>query len=199
MAQVRRVRRVIRKFDPWTVLKVSLLFHVVATIGLVLGLVILWSVILNVGIPQSLDNFFENITLLDPDLSFFNNGQQYFRVVIFLGMIWTVAMTAATTLAAILYNLISDVVGGVEVVMLEESLRIPQAEPGSSVVRPPRAWGAPEVPDPMHADIPTEAQPAISADGPPPPPDGQLVGDRNRGRTAAMEALDDIAQVSSPD
>jgi hypothetical protein len=164
MAQVRRVRRVIRKFDPWTVLKVSLLFHFVVTIGLTLGLVILWSVILNVGIPQSLDNFFESITLLDPDLSFFNNGQQYFRVVIFFGMIFTVAMAAATTIAAILYNLISDVVGGVEVVMLEESLQVPAPPNGAPTVRPAQTWTSPEVPDPAHADIPTEAQPAIPSD-----------------------------------
>ena len=166
MARVRRVRRVIRKFDPWTVLKVSLLFHFVVTIGLILGLVILWSVILNVGIPQALDSFFESITLLDPDLSFFNNGQQYFRVVIFFGMIFTVAMAAATTVAAILYNLISDVVGGVEVVMLEESLQIPPPTNGAPSVRAPQTWGSPEVPDPAHADIPTEAQPVI--------PDGQV-------------------------
>ncbi|MDH3498589.1 MAG: DUF3566 domain-containing protein [Acidimicrobiia bacterium] len=192
MAQVRRVRRIIRKFDPWTVLKVSLLFHFVVTIGLILGLVILWSVILNVGIPQSLDSFFENITLLDPDLSFFNNGQQYFRVVIFLGMIWTVAMTTATTLGAILYNLISDVVGGVEVVMLEESLRIPPPVAGTPTVRTPRTWGAP---DPMHADIPTEAQPVVRMDVPPPPP----AAEPDDTHEMAMEGVDDVAQVSTND
>lgn len=198
MAQVRRIRRVIRKFDPWTVLKVSLLFHVVVTIGLILGFVILWSVILNVGIPQALDSFFENITLLEPDLSFFNNGRQYFRVVIFLGMIWTVAMTVATTLAAILYNLISDVVGGVEVVMLEESLRVPTPVTGTPPVRPAQAWTAPDAPDPRHADIPTETQAVIGAGGPPHQPSADAAESDETGELVRDE-LDDVAPVSSKD
>ncbi len=195
MAQVRRVRRVIRKFDPWTVLKVSLLFHAVVTIGLILGLVILWSVVLNVGIPQALDRFFENITLLEPDLSFFNNGQQYFRVVMFLGVIFTVAMTAATTLAAILYNLISDVVGGVEVVMLEESLQVPPPPAGSPPVRPAQSWGS-ETPNPIHADLPTEAQPVVTEAGLMSSNGGTVAGPAFT-EGMALEDRDEVAPVPS--
>jgi len=137
MPAVRRVRRVIRKFDPWTVFKVSLLFHAVLTVGLLLGLLILWSVIINVGVPERLDDFLAVITLLDEGESFFNNGQQYLRVVVFLAALFSLAMTLLSTVAAILYNLISDVVGGVEVVMLEETLRIPQLP---ATVRSPQPW-----------------------------------------------------------
>ena len=35
MTQVRRVRRIIRKFDPWTVLKVSFVFNVIAALAFV--------------------------------------------------------------------------------------------------------------------------------------------------------------------
>jgi hypothetical protein len=148
MPAVRRVRRVIRKFDPWTVFKVSLLFHAVLTLGLLLGLLILWSVMINVGVPDALDNFLRVITLLDEGESFFNNGQQYLRVVVFLSAVFSLAMTLMSTLAAILYNLISDVVGGVEVVMLEETLRIPTAPP---TVRQPQAWETSS-----NGDAPTE-------------------------------------------
>lgn len=155
MATVRRVRRVIRKFDPWTVFKVSLIFHVVITLGILLGLLILWSVLVNVGIPDSLDRFLAQITVIEEGESFFNNGEQFVRVVVFFAAIFSVAMTVLTTLSAILYNLISDVVGGVEVVMLEETLRIPQAP---SSVRSAQAWTAPDaltLPDDQ-ADLPTE-------------------------------------------
>jgi len=147
MPAVRRVRRVIRKFDPWTVFKVSLLFYAVLTVGLLLGLLILWSVIINVGVPERLDDFLAVITLLDEGESFFNNGQQYLRVVVFLAAIFSMAMTLLSTIAAILYNLISDVVGGVEVVMLEETLRI---QPTTPAIRQPQAWG------PVDAEAPTE-------------------------------------------
>ena len=154
MATVRRVRRVIRKFDPWTVFKVSLIFHLVLTLGLLLGLLILWSVLVNVGIPDALDRFLALITVIEDGDSFFNNGEQFVRVVVFFAAIFSVAMTVLSTLAAVLYNLISDVVGGIEVVMLEETLRMPV--PGG--VRDSQSWTAP---DPLalpegQADMPTE-------------------------------------------
>jgi hypothetical protein len=159
MPAVRRVRRVIRKFDPWTVFKVSLLFHAVLTVGLLLGLLILWSVIINVGVPERLDDFLRVITLLNEGESFFNNGQQYLRVVVFLAALFSLAMTLLSTVAAILYNLISDVVGGVEVVMLEETLRIPHV-PAS--VRTPQAWSA------VDHEAPTEEhRPILDSTTPP--------------------------------
>lgn len=163
MATVRRVRRVIRKFDPWTVFKVSLIFHLVLTLGLLLGLLILWSVLVNVGIPDALDQFLALITVIDEGDSFFNNGQRFVRVVVFFAAIFSVAMTVLSTLAAVLYNLISDVVGGVEVVMLEETLRVPT--PGG--VRDPQMWNVPgalSLPD-GQADLPTEAHdPLVDSD-----------------------------------
>ena len=42
-------------------------------------------------------------------------------------------VTAAMTLGAVLYNLISDIVGGVEIVMLEEAV-----EPATAVPPTPR-------------------------------------------------------------
>ena len=125
MPTVRRVRRVIRQFDPWTVFKVSLILHLVLTLGMLLGLLIFWSVLVNVGIPDALDRFLAQITVIDEGDSFFNNGDRFVRVVVFLAAIFSVAMTVLTTLSAVIYNLISDVVGGVEVVMLEEDIAYP--------------------------------------------------------------------------
>ena len=170
MATVRRVRRVIRKFDPWTVFKVSLIFHLVITLGLLLGLLILWSVLINVGIPDALDQFLAQITVIEEGESFFNNGEQFVRVVVFFAAIFSVAMTVLTTLSAILYNLISDVVGGVEVVMLEETLRIPQV---TSPVRSAQAWSAPgalDLPDDQ-ADLPTEQHDPLAPEDDPLEPD----------------------------
>lgn len=125
MATVRRVRRVIRKFDPWTVFKVSLLLHVVLAVATLIGLVILWSLLVRVGIPESLDEFLVLISLIDEGTVFFNNGSRFVRVAVFFSVVFGITMTLLTTLAAVFYNLTSDVVGGVEVVMLEETLRVP--------------------------------------------------------------------------
>lgn len=155
MATVRRVRRVIRKIDPWTVLKVSLVFNAILALAFVLGVVIFWSVIVNAGIPQAISQVGEKLTIpirLD--------GERYFRAVVFLSVVWTVLATGFTTLAAVLYNLISDVVGGVEVVVLEESLAAPQTAP----VRPAQSWTPTQRREEERslADLPTEETSRVS-------------------------------------
>ena len=112
MATVRRVRRVIRKFDPWTVFKVSLLLHVVFAAATLIGLLLMWSLVERAGIPASLDRFLITISLVDEGSVFFDNGSRFTRVAIFFSVVFGAAMTLLTTLAAVFYNLTSDVVGG---------------------------------------------------------------------------------------
>jgi len=100
--------------------------------------VILWAVVNNAGIPQAIEDFGKKSTLLEADAQLFGDGERYLRVAVFLGVVWTVLMTGLTTLAAVMYNLISDIVGGIEVVVLEETLNAPPASSGS--VRIPRSW-----------------------------------------------------------
>ena len=133
MSPVRRVRRVIRRIDPWTVLKVSFVFNAIMALAFVLGSVIFWSVFVNAGIPERLTEFAESLTL-----SFEVDGELYFRVVLFMSIIWAILMTGLATLGALFYNLISDTVGGVEVVVLEEVIAPMAAAGGSAAVRPAR-------------------------------------------------------------
>ena len=113
---VRRVRRVIRKIDPWTVLKVSLIFNAIAGLVFVLGVWVMWSLAIQRGLPDQVTEFFANFALV-----FNPEGELYFRVVVLLTIIGVVAFTGLFTLAAVIYNLISDLVGGIEVIVLEET------------------------------------------------------------------------------
>lgn len=126
---VRRVRRIIRRFDPWTVLKVSLVFNAIAATVFVLGLWVMWSLLLQKGIPASITDLFDQVKI-----TFVIDGEAWGRVVVFLAIVWTIAATAAMTLGAVLYNLIADLVGGVELTVLEESYAQPnQVAPGTPV------------------------------------------------------------------
>ena len=113
---VRRVRRVIRRIDPWTVLKVSLVLNAVAGLVFVLGVWVVWSLLLQRGIPDRIVEIFEAIRI-----TISVDGELYFRIVVFLAVVGSVAMTAVMTLGAVLYNLIADLVGGVELTVLEET------------------------------------------------------------------------------
>ncbi|MBN2113125.1 MAG: DUF3566 domain-containing protein [Acidimicrobiia bacterium] len=115
---VQRVRRVIRKIDPWTVLKVSLVFNAVMALVTVLGLVVFWSVFVNAGIPDRINELALTIGI-ENGITF--DGAVYFRIAVLLAIVGTILMTGLFTLGAVVYNLISDLVGGVEFVVLEET------------------------------------------------------------------------------
>jgi len=114
--QVRRVRRVVRKIDPWTVLKASFLFNVISGLTFVLGMWVTWSIAVQRGIPEGFADIFESLTL-----TFTPDGELYFRALVLLTVIMVVVATGAMTMGAVIYNLISDVVGGVEFSVLEET------------------------------------------------------------------------------
>ena len=122
MTEVRRVRRIIRKIDAWTVFKVSSIFWAIAALGLVLGLIMFWSVVQASGIPDRITDFLVTITLVDEGSDPFGDDDAFFRLALFGSIAWAILGCGLTTLGAVMYNLISDVVGGVEIVVLEETL-----------------------------------------------------------------------------
>lgn len=120
---VRRVRRIIRKVDPWTVLKASFVFNAVMGLVFVLGTWVMWSLVLQKGIPDKIVELFDAVTI---ELTI--DGPLYFRIVVLLAVIGVIGMTAFMTLAAVVYNLISDLVGGIEVTVLEETYNVAQGQ-----------------------------------------------------------------------
>lgn len=154
MATVRRVRRIIRKIDPWTALKVSALVWAVLAIALVLGMVIFWSVLERAGIPTRITEFMVEITLIEEGAQPFANTEQFLRFLVFGTVAWWVTMTGLTVAGAIVYNLVSDVVGGLEVVVLEETLN-PVIAP-APMLHPPVDYRSGNGASSEHADTPTE-------------------------------------------
>ena len=153
MAQVRRVRRIIRKIDAWTVFKVSAILWFVLALGLVLGLVMFWSVVDAAAIPQRITDFLISITLLEEGSEPFANTESFLRLAVFGSVAWAVLGCGMTTLLAVMYNLIADVVGGIEIVVLEESLE--QPGPVGPRFVPPAAT------PPGRYDAPTEEHPVL--------------------------------------
>jgi hypothetical protein len=157
MATVRRVRRIIRKIDPWTTLKVSAVIWAVLALASVLGAVIFWSVLDRAGIPDQLVDFMVEITLIEEGSDPFANTEQFLRFLIFGAVVGWVTFTGTTVAVAVIYNLVSDVVGGLEVVVLEETLN--PVAPSQQVLHPPNDYRAPNgavTPPEEHADLPTQ-------------------------------------------
>lgn len=121
MVRVNRVRRIIRKIDPWTVLKVTFVLNFIVALTMVLGFSILWVLLVNAGVPQGLEDIARRLALLDADASLVGNIEPLFSSVVFLATVYLLTQTALATIGAFFYNLVSDLVGGIEVVVLEES------------------------------------------------------------------------------
>lgn len=117
MAQGRRVRRVIRRVDTWTVLRFSVIFYLsMLVVALVAG-VLLWAAASAVGVIDNLEKFVKDLFVLD---SFHIRAGLIFRATLVGGLVMVLLGTGANVLMAVIYNLTSDVVGGVEVSVLEE-------------------------------------------------------------------------------
>lgn len=156
MANVRRVRRIIRKIDAWTVFKVSAVVWTVVALATVLGLVMFWSVLTAAEIPDRITDFLIEITLLAEGSEPFADNEAFLRLAIFGSIAWAVLGCGLTTLGAVIYNLASDVVGGIEIVVLEETIA-----PVAGAATPPQA---PRRPALSAADVPTQETPITTPD-----------------------------------
>lgn len=118
--RVRRVSRVIRDIDPWTVFKVGLVFHLVCYFVALISLVLLWNAAQSTGTLDNVENFMESFGWE----TFRFDGSELFGNLWILGLLGVILGTGLWVLLATIFNLITDLVGGVRVTVLEEEVRI---------------------------------------------------------------------------
>ena len=80
----------------------------------------MWVLLVNAGVPQGLEEIARRLALLDDNASLVGNIEVLFSSVLFFATVYLLTQTAITTLGAFFYNLISDLVGGIEIIVLEE-------------------------------------------------------------------------------
>ena len=115
----RKVRVVIRKVNPWSVLKVSLVFYFCLMLVIAVGFAILYAVLSAAGILDSLADLLTGVGFGDAQGNFEFDPGYIFRTIFLVGMISTVLWAAFTVFVAFLYNLIADLLGGIEVTLIE--------------------------------------------------------------------------------
>jgi hypothetical protein len=116
--RVRRVTRVVRHVDPWSVFKVAAAFSIVAyAIALIAG-VLLWNVAYATGTIDNIERGMESTGWEVFEL----DGGEIFHNAWIGGLFAAVALTGLAVLVATLFNLITDLVGGVRLTVLEEEV-----------------------------------------------------------------------------
>lgn len=116
--RVRKVTRVVRHLDPWSVFKVAIVFSAVLYgVALTSG-VLLWNVALSTGTIDNVERWFTQFGWETFEL---NGGEIYHNAWI-AGLFAAVGLTGVAVLLATIFNLVSDMVGGVRVTVLEEEV-----------------------------------------------------------------------------
>lgn len=111
------MRRVIRRVDPWTVLRFSLVFYLCMLVVWLVAGALLWLAASITGLIDNLERFVTDLFFLE-----------YFQIrggVVLLsafvgGLVLVLLGTGINVIMAVVYNLTSDVTGGVEVTVLDK-------------------------------------------------------------------------------
>jgi hypothetical protein len=115
--KARKVRRIVRRLDAWSILKVSLLFFFcVYLIAMVAG-VLLWNAAQQAGTIEGFEGFIADLGAYE---TFTFEGDQLFNGALLGGLVLVIAASAGSVLLAVLFNLISDLTGGIRVTVIEE-------------------------------------------------------------------------------
>ena len=115
--QARRVRRIIRHSEVWSVLKVSILFYACLWAVFLIAGFMIWGVAESSGTVGKLETLITELFALD---TFTFDARQIFRGYALGGLVLAIAGSTLNVLMVLLFNLISDLTGGIRITMVEE-------------------------------------------------------------------------------
>ena len=113
----RRYVQTVRSVDLWSVLKVSICFYLCALIVILVAGVMLWWVASAAGVVSSVESF---VGELVNNKNFRLLSWEVLRAATLIGLVIVCLLTVLTVLAAAFYNLFSDLLGGIEVTVVEQ-------------------------------------------------------------------------------
>jgi hypothetical protein len=118
------------------VFKVALLFHLFLYIVALTAGALLWRVAQNTGTVDNVERFFENFGWTSFE---FNGGAIYHEAWV-AGLFAVVGATGLAVLMATVFNLITDLVGGIKVTVVEEEIPATPAQRPSAPGARLRGW-----------------------------------------------------------
>lgn len=130
--RVRKVSRVVRSIDAWSVFKVSIVFYLAMYAVCLIAGVLLWNVAYSTGTIDNISSFFESFGWK----SFQFKGGEIFHNAWIIGLFLVVGFTGLNVVLATLFNLITDLVGGLRLTVLEEEVVVRRPEGATSPVVP---------------------------------------------------------------
>jgi hypothetical protein len=113
----RRYRQTVRSVDLWSVLKISVCFYLCGLIVALGSGIVLWWIASGVGVIDNVENFIGDL-LGSEDFEFLS--WRILRGATLVGLVVVCLQVVCTVLAAAFYNLFSEMLGGIEMTVVEE-------------------------------------------------------------------------------
>lgn len=115
---VRRVKRTVKRVDPWSVLKMSLFYYSIFFVVWLIAVAVLFSFIESTGVFQTIEEIGDGIEV-EQLANFEISMGVVLRWAAYIGGGLVLLATIVNVILAFLYNLGSDIVGGVEMTFVE--------------------------------------------------------------------------------
>ena len=112
----RRVRRIVRRVDLWSVLKLATVLYTCLYVAVLATLALVWSIAYSSGQIDKVQSFLADVGL--ENYRFY--GDQMFRACAAIGAVGVLAGIIITVLTAALVNVVSEMTGGIRLVVIEE-------------------------------------------------------------------------------
>ena len=119
----RRARLTVKRIDPWSTLKFSFVYSLAGLVVLLVAVVALYGIVDAMGVIDSIRSFLRDVegSKNGGGVASWMSFGRVFSIALVIGLINVVLFTAFATLTAFIYNVCTDLVGGVEVTLAERS------------------------------------------------------------------------------
>jgi hypothetical protein len=113
----RSYRQTITKVDLWSVLKISVCFYLGALIVVLAAAIVLWEMARVAGVVDSIQHFMRQL-LGSNDFTFLS--WRLLRGFTLVGLVVVCLSVVVTVVGAAFYNLFAEIMGGIEITVVEE-------------------------------------------------------------------------------
>lgn len=116
----RRASLQLKRLDPWSVLKLSLVLSVAGFLVWMVAVGVLYGVLDGMGVWDQINGTYTDLTAVnDPSSGPLVSAGRVFGVAALVGAVNIVLFTALATVSTLIYNVASDLVGGAELTLSE--------------------------------------------------------------------------------